>query len=146
MSKAKVSTGILAVVMSKFNLGNEGKLGSFYDRELKKLQRSVQGQKKTIETLQFNLGVEVEKLNDKLEDAQQAVQDSWEAITPDDVATNALQDSFSSQYWYGIESAERVVTQLEANIEDITKQYEDKIEAAEKQITLLEARIAKITG
>jgi hypothetical protein len=145
MSKTK-TTGILAEVMAFLNLGEEGKLGSFYNRLEKNLQRSIQGQKKVVESLQFNLGVEVDKLNDKLEDANQAVQDAWRAISPDDVATNAMQDSFVVTYLSNVERAEKAAVAIEQSIEEVTKNYNTRIEAAETQIELLTARIAKITG
>lgn len=146
MAKAKTTTGFVEKVLALFKAGDKAKLQSFFDRELKKLERSVQARNRNIENLQFKLQVDIEKLDDQLVDAVQGVEDAYQAITPEDVSTNAACDSFSTAYWANVKSAENEVTRLENQIKYNTEAVEKQIEAEQEEIDRLNARIAKITG
>lgn len=147
MSKTvKTTTGFVEKVLALFKAGDKAKLQSFFDRELKKLERSVQARNRNIENLQFKLQTDVERLDDQLVDAVQAVEDAYQAITPDDVKTNADCDSFSSTYWANVKSAENEVKRIEDQIKYSTESVEKAIEVEQAEIDRLNARIAKITG
>ena len=47
--KSKTPTTLAEQVRAFLNLGDEGKVQSFFDRELKKVERSIKGNEKKIE-------------------------------------------------------------------------------------------------
>jgi hypothetical protein len=146
MSKTKTTTGFVEKVLALFKAGDKAKLQSFFDRELKKLERSVQARTRNIENLQFKLQTDIERLDDQLVDARQSVEDAYQAITPEDVKTNADCDSFSVTYWANVKSAENTVTSIEAQIEFSTESVNKAIEVEQAEIDRLNVRITKITG
>jgi hypothetical protein len=145
-TEAGVFKGIVATIMAKFKLGDAGKIQSFFEREEKKLNTSVKAHQQNISILEFNSKTRLDKLRDQLEDAQETAQDSYENITPEQVATNALQDSFSATFWNNIERAENAVKSLQEQIDAEVKNTEEAIERENKAIERFQARIAVITG
>ncbi len=143
MAKSK---SLLNRIKAILKVGEEGKVQSFLEREEKKLRRSVAGYERTIENLQFNLQTTVDSLEDKLDDARTSLSSAYEAITGEDVATNAAQDSFSSVYWGAVDAAEAEVTRIEEQIKSETETTENEIEVYEEKIAKVNSRIAVITG
>ncbi len=144
--KTSAPTGVLAAIMAYLNLGEEGKLGAFFQREIKKLNSRVKAANQSIANIEFNSGVQLEKLRDELEDAQDALEQSYLNVTPKDVSSNAAQEAHSSVYWSGIESAEANVTRITKHIANAVEQQENDIKVQTDLIATLEKRIASITG
>jgi dGTP triphosphohydrolase len=145
-TKSTAPSGILAKVMAAFNLGTEGKYGSFFQRELKKLNSKKRAAEGNIANLEFNAKAELDKLRDKLEDAQDAQEQSYLNVTEEQVATNALQEAHSAVYWAGIDKADAEVTYINDQIKNVAEQLEKDVERQNKVIALIEARIATIEG
>jgi cell division protein ZapA (FtsZ GTPase activity inhibitor) len=150
MSKEKTTStapvGVLAAIMAFLKLGEKGKLGSFFQRELKKLNSKVKAAVQTIANIEFNSGVELEKLRDNLEDAQDALDQSFLNVTPADVDSNAAQEAHSRVYWSGVEYAEAEVERITKQIDAAVESAEDDIKAQNDAIAVYEARIVSITG
>ena len=84
----------------------------------------------------FELKTTLYQIDSDLEDANQAVEDAFDAIKPENVVNNDVMDSFSSQYWANIDQAERRVKTLE-------ERRKQTVEAAAEEARLKDEKIAK---
>lgn len=142
MSKMTLSEKIAAAL--KF--GDAGKINNFFIRERRELERSIRANQKNIEAAEYAAEQKIDELKYRLEDAKDAVESAYLNITPENVATNALQASFSETYWAGIKSAEDNVSRLEKDASDVQDHLKEKREGFEKQIQKLQVRIDIIDG
>jgi VIT1/CCC1 family predicted Fe2+/Mn2+ transporter len=138
--------GIVASIMAALKLGEEGKIGSFFnklenefEREIKSIQHNIKG-----EELEHDHAVE--SLKAKIEDAKKAIEDAWMNITAEQVATNAMQESFKSDYLTNVTRKEMELERLEDQLKRINGSYESSIKDLNEQIEKYEARLAKIRG
>lgn len=136
---------IVARILAILNLGEEGKIGHFFTKQVKSLQREIDGLKRNIVTLTYNSDLAIDQLREKLEDAKAELDAAYLNITPADVETNAKQDEFSATYWSNVERAEAKVTRLEKTITEGTDCLKDQIKDNEEQIKERERRIEKIS-
>lgn len=138
--------GIVASIMAALKLGEEGKIGSFFnklenefEREIKSIQHNIKG-----EELEHDHAVE--SLKAKIEDAKKAIEDAWMNITAEQVATNAMQESFKSDYLSNVTMKEIELERLEDQLKKINSSYEASIKDLNDQIEKYEARLTKIRG
>lgn len=146
MAKVSTPAGIVAKVMALLKLGEEGKIGSFFNKLESDFSRQVKAIKHNISGLEFQFEQELEQLKQQLEDAEQAVEDAWMNVTADNVATNAAQDSYKHEYLHNIERAENHVEEINAQIRRITERHERQLKDYNDQIAKYEARLARIQG
>lgn len=133
MSKAPKT--IIEKVTAFLKLGNDGKIASFYDRLKRTIERDIKTMQTSRSLLVSNFEQVTDKYQDDLQDAQEAVDSAWMNITPEQVATNQLQEQFMSTYLDGISSAE-------ARVEQIKKAYNVKLEAHNQELSEIDNRIA----
>ena len=138
--------GIVASIMAALKLGEEGKIGSFFnklenefEREIKSIQHNIKG-----EELEHDHAVE--SLKAKIEDAKKAIEDAWMNITAEQVATNAMQESFKGSYLSNVTMKEMELVRLEEQLKKINTSYEASIKDLNEQIEKYEARLNKIRG
>jgi SMC interacting uncharacterized protein involved in chromosome segregation len=138
--------GIVASIMAALKLGEEGKIGSFFnklenefEREIKSIQHNIKG-----EELEHDHAVE--SLKAKIEDAKKAIEDAWMNITAEQVATNAMQESFKSDYLSNVTMKEIELERLEDQLKKINSSYDASIKDLNEQIEKYEARLTKIRG
>ena len=87
----------------------------------------------------------VEDLTDQLQDAKEAVNDAYMAVTAEDVKTNAAMNSFADIYWYNVTQAEGKVERIEKRMEANTEAHKKNIDDLNKQIAKYQARIDALT-
>jgi prefoldin subunit 5 len=146
MAKVSTPAGIVAKIMAALKLGEEGKIGSFFNKLESDFNREIKAIKHNISGLEFEHEQRIEKLNEELEDAEKAVEDAWMNVTADRVATNAAQDSFKNDYLSAITMAEKRVSNIKNDIKDAKGEYKEKLEDLNDQISKYEARLARIRG
>lgn len=143
------STSLLALVRkfsAVFNLGNEGKVESFYYRVIKQLKKEVITHNKNLDTIKFNHEQQLESLNDKLEDANEALSESYLNIDIDRITTNEAQTSYIEVYLDRIDMRALTVKDIEAEVISENKYYEDAVDRITKQIESLNKRIDIISA
>ena len=143
------STSLLALVRkfsAVFNLGNEGKVESFYYRVIKQLKKEVITHNKNLDTIKFNHEQQLESLNDKLEDANEALSESYLNIDVDRITTNEAQTSYIEVYLDRIDIKVATVRSIESEIENENKYYYDATNRITKQIESLNKRIDIISA
>lgn len=143
-TNSKTPTTFLEKLKAKLKLGDEGKVMSFFEREVKKQERSIKNLTTNRNTLTSTHESDLEDLNDQLADAKEAVEAAYFAITPEQVANNALQDSFSTTFWGNITRAENKVKSIEESIADLKKAHRAKLDDNQEQIDKYKARLKAI--
>ena len=134
-------TGIVAKIMAFLNLGDAGKLQSFFDREIKKKKREIESYQKSIENEKYNSKGRLEALVE-----QEEVDDAYYSVKPEDVKTNAEQEAFAYIYWSKVEQAESKLARIQDEIEEEKEKTKEKIESYEEQIKERQVRISKLTA
>ena len=136
---------LLQKIKAFLNITDEGRIEHFLQKQVKNLNREISAANKNIESENFNFSNEIEQLNEKLEDAQLEVESAYMSVTPDDVKTNADQDSFADSYWRKIENAELAVKQIQERIDALTEAHEKTVGRFTKHIEECKRRIGKIS-
>ena len=138
--------GIVASIMSALKLGEEGKIGSFFNKLENEFEREIKSIKHNIKGEELEHDHAVESLKAKIEDAKKAIEDAWMNITAEQVATNAMQESFKSDYLANVTMKEMELVRLEDQLKKINSSYEASIKDLNEQIEKYEARLKKIRG
>jgi len=144
-NQQKQATTIVERIMAKLKLGDSGKLQSFFDRQVKKLNKDIESFKQSIKNAQYNSERKLDNLREQLEDAEDNLAELYDAVVPEDVENNAKQDAFAITYWSKIEDAEELVESIKEKIEQERIDTEETINSYNDQIKELEYRISKIS-
>lgn len=138
--------GIVSKIKEMLKLGEEGKLDSFFAKLEREFEREITAIKQNISVSEFTYNRDVTVLEEKIEDAKDAIQDAWLNVSPEEVATNALQDSFKTKYLTTIKSAESNLEDLEFQLQKLKKEYEKDTEYYNNQIEKYQLRIEKLNS
>jgi hypothetical protein len=138
--------GIVASIMSALKLGEEGKIGSFFNKLENEFEREIKSIKHNIKGEELEHDHAVESLKAKIEDAKKAIEDAWMNITAEQVATNAMQESFKTDYLANVTMKEIELKRLEGQLDRINNSYDESIKDLNDQIEKYEARLKKIRG
>ena len=138
--------GIVASIMAALKLGEEGKIGSFFNKLENEFEREIKSIKHNIKGEELEHDHAVESMKAKIEDAKKAIEDAWMNITAEQVATNAMQDSFKDSYLSNVTLKEVELKRLEDQLERINKSHDESLEDLNGQIDKYEARLKKIRG
>lgn len=125
---------IVNKIVAFFQLGDAGKLTGFFARIHKQLGREIDGLKKSISNAKHNAGIDRDILNDKLEDAKEALEEAFLQVDVDDVNTNEKQGAYVEKYLTNINRAQAVVTSIEAEIEALEEALEEQIAEYQAEI------------
>lgn len=138
--------GIVASIMAALKLGEEGKIGSFFNKLENEFEREIKSIKHNIKGEELEHDHAVESMKAKIEDAKKAIEDAWMNITAEQVATNAMQESFKDKYLSNVTMKEQQLGHLEYLLKGINTSYDEKIKDLNDQIEKYEARLKKIRG
>lgn len=144
-TKTAVKTSLKDKILAFLKLDEAGKIGSFLDKEVKKLGKAISNHKRNLDKYISERQEEIENLNDKLEDAKEALEDAYIGISLDNVKNNDAMDRFSSTYWDNIEEKEIAIENFEAQIERKLKLINEETVRVEKIVTRLTIQIEKIS-
>jgi hypothetical protein len=131
-------------IAAKLKLGDVGKVDSFLGRITKDLKRAVEIEERELSTLNFNHKGDLSDLKDRLEDANTDLALAFEAIIPEQVATNDLQIKFADTYLEGLDMAEMKVESIELETTVLKEEHAAQVEAKEKAISKLKKRLKTI--
>lgn len=131
-------------ILSILKIGDAGKLDSFFAKQVRNLERDVEALEHQKQTLAFEQDRKLAQLSENLEDATAALADAFTAVQPEDVANNALQESFARSYWSRIDHCEEVIDDLQSEIEKLKDKYVEELEDLDEQIKIRKERIASI--
>lgn len=141
----KKSLSLLERIKAKLNLGEEGQIQNFLDKQVKTLGREIKACEKNIENLKYNHEADLEKKQEQLEDAKVELDSAYENIKASNVENNAKQNDYASVYWANIEQAEEKVERIKKSIDNAKEKLADQIKEIEIQIAERQRRIEKIS-
>lgn len=140
----KTELEIVKKVMLVFKASDESKLTKFFEKQLKTFKEQVEQLEHNIKVINLKLAGAVAKLEDKLEDAREALEEAWLHVPEEALKNNASMDAYAIEYQNNIKLAEALVTALENELTKIKKQAEDNIKIEEEKLAKREAWIAKM--
>lgn len=143
MSQEKLS--LVERVLAFLKLTNDDKVKSFFERQVKSLKRDEKNLLKNIDTLTDQKVDELEKISDKVADAEEAVEAAYIAVSLEDVNTNEKADDFAARYWNNIEKAEALVMKLNESYKETEKNFDERIEKLNEQLVETRRRIETIS-
>lgn len=145
-SAVEPKLGIVAKIMKVLKLDEEGKVGKFFAKEIKKCETAIRDLKNNRTAHVNTFSSASEKLADKLEDAKERVESAYQAVTIEDIPNNEAMESFSSRYWNGVTVAEARVTSIEAEIKKANEEQEKLLKEVDDQIAAYTNRISRINA
>jgi len=154
MSESKKNTETVFTSVSKLflvrqiaallNLGDEGKLESFFQRVNKRLKKDNTLHTKNLENLKFNHEQTLDTLKDKLEDANEALQGAFTHVDINAIQTNGQQDQYVEVYMDNVDSHLARVQSVEKEIERENEGYEKEAKNIQDQIDSNAKRLSVI--
>lgn len=142
-SKAKFS--IVRVIMTMLNLGEEGKISSFFLKVEKKLKREINILSRNLETVKSQTEQRIEDLTDQLQDANDTLNQAYYHVDLDNLQTNESQSNYVDVYLDNIDSKLKQVRKIQKQIEEEKDSFEKFKKETEEQIASLQKRIDIIT-
>jgi predicted nucleic acid-binding Zn-ribbon protein len=140
-TKKSLKDRILAIL----KLDEAGKVGSFLEKQVKLINKSILVHQKNLEKFISNVKEEIEQLEEKLEDAKEALDEAYTAITLEDVHNNEAMNEFSSYYWDNIVSKENVIEKLNDQIKNCKEKIVKETESVNKAIATMQIHLIKIS-
>lgn len=137
---------IVRAISAFLKLGEDGKLDSFFTRVVKSLTKEITAHKQNLKNLEFNHSQKIDELDDKLEDAQTALDEAYMKVDMEKIGTNESQSRFQEVYLENIDNHEVAVKLAEGAIEAENKSYESSKKSIEEQIESLNKRIRKVSA
>jgi hypothetical protein len=127
-----------------FNLGDTGKLDSFFTRVTKDLKMDIAVHEKNIDTLRFNHEHNMVELKYDLEDSVEAVANTFTSVNMELIGDNSKQKSYSPIWLATVKAAMEERSDCEAAIEAAVEQYNAATEAIEADVEELKTILKEI--
>ena len=131
-------------VLAFLNITDEGRINNFFLKQQAQLNKDIKNLNKNLDTLNDQYDERVEELEEKLDDARIRVEEAYQGVTPEDVATNEKAASFADKYWDAIERAEEIVADLEISLQVASEKHTAHVKSVQKQIAERQRRLAKL--
>ena len=117
MSNRKFS--LLEKAKAFLNLGDDGKMYNFWLKIEKDAKSKIKQLKANISKLDLDHEIALDKLDEQLEDAKEALEHVYINIDVNSIQTNTAQDDYIKTYLGNIAGKESVIEQLEKNKESL---------------------------
>ena len=137
----KTPKGIVQRVLAALNLGDDGKVMSFFGHLEKYTNRDVVNIKANLSAAELEHTQNLETLADDLQDAKQSLKETYENVEIDRIQTNADQKAYMAVYLSRVTAAENVVANVEASINKAKERYDEFVKAEKAKIAKLEGRL-----
>jgi hypothetical protein len=142
---ANVFSALVTKIMAILKLDDAGKIDKFFKNEVKNLNSQIEGIDMNKQTAALRYKMDLSEIDSKIEDAEEAVEDSFAAVSVEDINSNEAMKQFSVKYWSGVQRAENLLEELKNKRKAIVEAYDKELESRNEQIAKREARIAKIS-
>ena len=136
--------GIVNRVMAILNIGDAGKMESFFQRSIKAFNREISEIKSNLAAKTLKIEGKIDALKDRIEDAKEDLVNAYHNIDLTSIENNQAQDSYREIYFNRIEEAENKIESLEEELADLKVDLKDKRKAATEDIAIREDRIVMI--
>jgi protein subunit release factor A len=133
-------------VMAFFKITEDAKVDSFFIGLEKEWQREIKTREHNIKTIEFDYDENLSKLQDQLQDAEQALEDAWVNVNPEKLVTKSAEKDYATQYVAHIENAETEVINIKNAIEYLEKNHAENLQVVKDEISTLQGRLAKLNS
>lgn len=138
--------GIVKKVMAFLQLDEAGKIGSFFEKQVKIAEKAIRDLNRNKVTLENAHKDRLEDFQGKMEDAKENLDQAYRNVTLADISNNAAIARFEETYWERIADAKAAIEDLEEEIESATEYYEREIEEIDEQIEAYQDRIDALSA
>jgi len=138
-------TGLLGKIMHILKLDEAGKIDTFLSKEKKICQNAIKGLGQEKSSLEFNFNNKKDDLNDKIEDAKEAVNAAYTSVTLKDVESNEKMAEFRDKFWSNVNRRTNALRALEEELKDLTKVFDEACKENTEQVEKQKARIARLS-
>jgi hypothetical protein len=142
---ANVFSALVSKIMSILKLDDAGKLSKFFEGEVKSIKNGIKAIEMNKQTAALQHEMALSEVDSQIEDAEEALADSYTAVTVEEINSNDAMKSFSAKYWGNIEHKERALQSLKDDRKARVEAYDKALEARNNNIAKQEARIAAIS-
>lgn len=142
---ANVFSALVGKIMSILKLDDAGKLEKFFTGEVKTIKNGIKAIEMNKQTAALQHEMALSEVDSQIEDAEEALADSYTAVTVEEINSNDAMKSFSTKYWDNIEAKERKLQSLKDDRKARVEAYDKALEARNNNIAKQEARIAAIS-
>jgi len=142
---AKSQFSIVNEVAVMLNLGDFGKVEGFIRKTAKTLEREIETAERSIVNEKHNTKSKLSSLTERVEDAKQAVEETYTNLDPELLKTNDAQRRFMEQYLGDLDRVEAIVAGIEEEIKDAKEASKKVIEGLAEEIKVRKTRIARLT-
>ena len=125
---------IVKKVMAILELGDAGKIGSFFNKQKSKADKAIRDLRRNKLTLKNIHKDDIEDLNDSLEDLNESLADAYLNVTPKDVKNHEAMSLFEVSYWDKISKLKASIETVKGGIEECKEAYVKSIEDVDSQI------------
>lgn len=141
--KLKILAALWVAVHSS---SNGDKLSIFFDKTIKHLQQKIKRLKSNLSAETIKHEEIIENLDEQIEDAKQALEDSYIEIPEEALKTNASMNDFQEHYLYNISQKQKIVEELREKKEKQIVDFKAKVGDLESSISKFEKLIAKLSA
>lgn len=142
---ANVFSALVGKIMSILKLDDAGKLEKFFTGEVKTIKNGIKAIEMNKQTAALQHEMALSEVDSQIEDAEEALADSYTAVTVEEINSNDAMKSFSAKYWNNIEAKELKLQSLKDDRKARIETYDKALEARNNNIAKQEARIAAIS-
>ena len=142
---ANVFSALVGKIMSILKLDDAGKLSKFFEGEVKSIKNGIKAIEMNKQTAALQHEMALSEVDSQIEDAEEALADSYTAVTVEEINSNDAMKSFSAKYWDNIDVKERKLQSLKDDRNARVEAYDKALEARNNNIAKQEARIAAIS-
>ena len=142
---ANVFSALVGKIMSILKLDDAGKLSKFFESEVKSIKNGIKAIEMNKQTAALQHEMALSEVDSQIEDAEEALADSYTAVTVEEINSNDAMKSFSAKYWDNIDVKERKLQSLKDDRKARVEAYDKALEARNNNIAKQEARIAAIS-
>ena len=142
---ANVFSALVGKIMSILKLDDAGKLEKFFTGEVKTIKNGIKAIEMNKQTAALQHEMALSEVDSQIEDAEEALADSYTAVTVEEINSNDAMKSFSTKYWDNIEAKESKLQSLKDDRKARIEAYDKELEKRNEKIAKQEARIAAIS-
>jgi len=142
---ANVFSALVGKIMSILKLDDAGKLEKFFAGEVKTIKNGIKAIEMNKQTAALQHEMALSEVDSQIEDAEEALADSYTAVTVEEINSNDAMKSFSTKYWDNIDAKEQKLQSLKDDRKARVEAYDKALEARNNNIAKQEARIAAIS-
>jgi len=136
--------GLVNIIMSMLNMGDAGKMESFFSRSIKFFSKEITKLESDLRVQSLRLNNEMDDLKDNLADAMEDLENAYKNVEPSRIENNAAQDDYRNVYFGRIEAVEDNIDRLNDQIKDKKTELKDLETVAAEDIQIRKDRIARI--